>query len=456
MSSQIQRLRGFKDVFGEEAFLFSFAEGLAEEVFRSFGYEEIRIPALEEKSLFSRALGDQTDVVQKEMYEFKDRSDLSVALRPEGTAGVVRAYLENKLDKIHGSAKLFYRGPMFRAERPQAGRLRQFHQLGIEHLGTSSPYADAETILCLTTYLDRLGVKDYKLRLNNLGTLEERAALKVRLTEFFRPKIGDFCDNCKSRLEKNVFRLLDCKAPECRKAVRQAGWIVPGQPILSDGTAKESHDHFRQVCEALASVNVKFEIDPFMVRGLDYYTKTVFEVSHAGLGSQDALAAGGRYDHLIETFGGDAAGAVGFAIGVERLLLSTKFTKNPAKENPIMVVAMGEDAFRLGFVLLNALRRLGIPSIMELKVRSLKSQLRVAEKSGSRWVVLIGDEEIQRRKFILKDMHAKEDKDRQAEYDLDGLMAKFLDLQRTRYIPERLEPDFIVETEKKESHAPDA
>lgn len=440
----IQRLRGFKDLFGEEAAVFAHLESVARDVFRSFDYEEIRVPALEEKSLFSRALGTETDVVQKEMYEFVDRSEAHVALRPEGTAGVVRAYIENSLDKTLGHAKLFYMGPMFRSERPQAGRLRQFHQIGVEQLGTHSPYADAETILCLTTYLERLGIKGYKLKLNNLGTFEERKALKEKLVEFFASRLKKFCPDCQRRFEKNVFRLLDCKQQECRKAVREADWIVPGKPLVDAGIGAASFGHFQEACDALRSVNMPFEIDPFMVRGLDYYTKTVFEATHPGLGSQDALAAGGRYDNLIETFGGASDGAVGFALGVERLALCTRFAKNAEKSPPLMIVTMGEDAFRLGFVLLNALRRLGVPSTMELKGRSLKSQLRVAERKNCRYVVLIGDEEIQRKVFVLKDMRATDEEGRQVEYDLEALMNKFLELYRNHYLPEQLSPDFLA------------
>jgi histidyl-tRNA synthetase len=441
MSASIQRLRGFKDVYGDESLLVAQIEKAARETFRLFDFEEIRIPVLEEKVLFTRALGSETDVVQKEMYEFQDRSDVWVAMRPEGTAGVVRAYLENKIDKVNGQAKYFYVGPMFRSERPQAGRLRQFHQIGVEQLGFSSPQSDAETILCLTTFLTKLGIRGFRVKLNNLGTTEDRNVLRERLNASFKNCLGEFCIDCKKRYEKNVFRLLDCKVPECRKAVRSTEWIKAGEPLLGPQVSKDSFDHFAAVCDSLRSVNCEFEIDPFMVRGLDYYTKTVFEVTHPGLGSQDALAAGGRYDNLIETFGGQAAGAVGFAIGIERLILSTPFTRD-AKTQPIFIAALGEDAFRLGFVVLNALRRLGIPSVMETRVRSLKSQLRVAEKRGARYVVLLGEDEIARKVFILKDMQAAADAERQIEYNLDGLMDRFLELYRTEYVPDLSRPDF--------------
>lgn len=439
--TSIQRLRGFKDTFGDESLLITQIEKIARETFGLFDFEEIRLPILEEKTLFSRALGTETDVVQKEMYEFQDRSDVWVALRPEGTASVVRAYLENKIDKINGQAKYFYLGPMFRSERPQAGRLRQFHQIGVEQLGFSSPQSDAETILCLTTFLTKLGITGFRVKLNNLGTVEDRNVLRERLASTFKSRLDEFCIDCKKRYEKNVFRLLDCKVPECRAAVRRTDWIETGKPLLGPDVSKESYDHFEAVCASLKTVNCAFEIDPFMVRGLDYYTKTVFEVTHPNLGSQDALAAGGRYDNLIETFGGQAAGAVGFAIGIERLILSTPFTRE-AKTRPIFIAALGEDAFRLGFVVLNALRRLGIPAIMETRVRSLKSQLRVAEKRGIRYVVLLGEEEIAKKIFVLKDMQAASEETRQVEYDLDSLMERFLLLYRTEYAPDQTRMDF--------------
>lgn len=438
----IQRLRGFKDLYGEEAALFSHVERVARETFRLFDFEEIRLPVLEEKGLFSRALGEQTDVVQKEMYEFKDRSDVHVAMRPEGTAGVVRAYLENKLDKSRGFARFFYIGQMFRSERPQAGRLRQFHQIGVEQLGVSSPQSDAETILSLTTYLQRLGVRGAVLKLNNLGTLEERKLLKEKLTKAVRPRLGSYCADCQKRFEKNVFRLLDCKVRECRAEVRKVDWIKPGEPLLPVESAAESVAHFAAVCEALTSVKQPFTIDPFMVRGLDYYTKTVFEVTHPDLGSQDALAAGGRYDHLIENFGGEPAGAVGFALGVERLLLCTPFSPNALKPPPVMIAALGEAPFHLGFTLLDALRHFGLPAVMELKSRSLKSQLRIAEKRGCRYVVLIGEDEIAKKKFILKDMHAGSEDKKQIEIGLDDLMNTFKKIYEDIYAPQLHAPDF--------------
>ena len=405
-----QRLRGTKDIYGSEAALFERIERAARETFYLFGFEALHTPILEEKQLYTRALGSETDVVQKEMYAFTDRSETQVALRPEGTAGVVRAYLENNFDKTKGLCKFFYGGPMFRSERPQAGRLREFHQIGVEQLGTESPYADAETIQCLAFFLNRAGVHDFQLKMNNLGTFDERQKFQGVLREYFKPHVGArftapaLCDDCQRRFEKNVFRILDCKNESCRK-------IIQKSPIISDYLTTESKDHFATVLAALNRVGahgrapLQYAIDPYMVRGLDYYTKTVFEVSHPKLGSQDAVAAGGRYDQLIETFGGPSLGAVGFAVGVERLVICmTPEEKNAEWQNCVFIATLGDAAFQKGFELLTDLRSQGIPCAMDFHSKSLKSLMRSADKNKSRAVIILGDEELQEKKFVLKDM----------------------------------------------------
>lgn len=398
---EFQRLRGFKDLFGEEAERFTQAESAARRVFGAFGYREIRVPFLEEKNLFVRALGDATDVVQKEMYEFTDRSDTRVALRPEGTAGVVRAYLENHLDKTQGLAKLFYMGAMFRGERPQAGRLRQFHQIGVETLGTDSPLADAESILCLAAFLDAAGAGGYRIKVNNLGTFEDRAQYKEQLRVFFRDKLSGLCEDCLARLDKNVFRLLDCKVEACRKTARQA-------PVIDGALSDPSKAHFEEVVRFLTQAGVAFERDPYMVRGLDYYTKTVFEVTHPKLGAQDALGAGGRYDKLIETFGGSPAGAVGFAVGVERLLMASSASgdapDSSLRQDTVFVALLGPKAMEPGFKLVHALRTAGVRALMDYAPKSLKSQLRSANDEKARWVIIAGEDELSRGELALKDL----------------------------------------------------
>jgi len=410
----LQCLTGFHDIYGDKARLFNKAESTAREVFRNFGFEEIKTPILEKKELFARALGSETDVVQKEMYGFLDRSKVSVALRPEGTAGVVRAYLENNFDKTKGLAKFYYMGPMFRSERPQAGRLRQFHQIGAEQLGTDSPYADAETIHCLAVFLERVGVGDYKIKLNNLGTFEERDIYSKAIHQYLMDHHDLLCEDCKSRYRrKNFLRILDCKNEVCRNVIRKG-------PVISDILTTKSRDYFTQVKMALDGAHIKYNEDPFLIRGLDYYTKTVFEVTHPKLGAQDAVAAGGRYDGLIESFGGPKAGAVGFALGVERLLMCMvgAYCNTPLHENSFFIVALGEAAFREAFKLLSELRQKGVKASMDFSTKSMKSQMRSADKSQSRYAIILGEDELKKKSVVLKDMRDGSQK----ELSLDNLI----------------------------------
>ncbi len=395
-----QRLRGTHDIYGDDALRFQKIEATAREVFRHFGFSELRTPILEEKEVFTRALGTETDVVQKEMYEFEDRSKTRVAMRPEGTAGVVRAYLENEFDKTDGLAKFYYIGPMFRSERPQAGRLRQFHQIGVETLGADSPLADAETIQSLTMFLEKAGAGGFKLKLNNLGTFEEREAFRAVLKKYFEPYESKLCDDCKNRLNKNVFRLLDCKVESCRAIARKS-------PPITDHLTAESKAHFDAVRKFLEKAGIVFEIDAYMVRGLDYYTKTVFEVTHPGLGAQDALGAGGRYDRLIESFGGPKTGAVGFAVGIERLLICLgEAKKESAYQDSFFIATLGDTAQAEGFALLSKLRTAGLPALMDLASKSLKGQMRLADKHKCRYTVILGDNELKEGKFSLKNMES--------------------------------------------------
>ncbi len=396
---KIQRPRGTHDLYGKDAKRFRFVYDTARQVFEYFGFEELQTPFLEEKELFVRALGNETDVVQKEMYELEDRSGLRLALRPEGTAGIVRAYLENNFDKTEKLSKFYYSGAMFRSERPQKGRQRQFHQVGVEELGTMSPCADAEVIHCLTSLLDRLGIKGYELKINNLGTFEDRKAFQKALFKYFTPLQASLCADCQRRLESNVLRLLDCKVGSCRK-------LAHDSPLLNDYLQPSSQSHYAQVCQLLDEAGILYTQDRFIVRGLDYYTKTVFEVSHANLGAQDAVAAGGRYDSLIETFGGSQGGAVGFAVGVERLLMLVEETASSADEyeSACFIAVLGEVAFKEGLRLLFSLRKNQVKTAMDFESKSLKSQMRTADKIKSRFVIIIGEDEIKARKFNLKDM----------------------------------------------------
>ncbi|MCG3176474.1 MAG: Histidine--tRNA ligase [Candidatus Omnitrophica bacterium] len=423
----IQRLKGTEDILGDRAVAFERVESAARKVFKDFGFKELRTPYLEEKDLFCRALGSGTDVVQKEMYEFRDKSDELVALRPEGTAGVVRAYLENNCHKTESLSKFFYVGPMFRRERPQKGRLRQFHQLGVEQLGADSPLSDAETIHCLAVFLETIGLKagDYRVKLNNIGYPEERRAYRAVFGAYLTAHRAELCEDCHVRLEHNVLRVLDCKQERCRQLVRASG---AGR--LADHLSDDSKRHHEAVQRALDAVGVRHEEDPFMIRGLDYYTKTVFEFTHAKLGSQDALAAGGRYDGLVELFGGPRTGAVGFAAGLERLLIALQAQAPEAAENgyedTCFVIARGEEPLNEAYALLARLRRAGLAAVMDLRPdRSFKSLFNQANKVRARWAIVLGEDELKTRTVKIKDLQHSQER----SFPLDGLEAVVKDIR---------------------------
>lgn len=393
--------------------MFERVEAAARKVFKVFGFKELRTPYLEEKDLFCRALGFGTDVVQKEMYEFKDKSEELVALRPEGTAGVVRAYLENHFHKTEPLSKFFYVGPMFRRERPQKGRLRQFHQLGVEQLGAESPLSDAETIHCLSVFLAEIGIPagDYRVKLNNIGYPEERREYRAKLGGYLSERKSELCEDCRVRLEHNVLRVLDCKEERCRALVRGAG---AGK--LADHLSEDSRGHHAAVQRALDAVGVRHEEDPYMIRGLDYYTKTVFEFTHAKLGSQDALAAGGRYDGLVELFGGPKTGAVGFAAGLERLLIALQAQSVAAApedvfEEAFFLIARGEEPLAEGFRILARLRRDGVNAVMDLRPdRSFRSLFNQANKVRARYAIVLGEDELKAGIFKIKDLRHSQEK----------------------------------------------
>lgn len=397
--SKINALRGTQDLWGDEAKSWEKVEARSIEVFECFGYQPIRTPLIESTSLFSRSIGSQTDIIQKEMYSFLDRSKNQISLRPEATASVVRAYVEHHLDKKGAGSKFYYSGPMFRGERPQAGRLRQFHQMGVETLGVTHPYADVETILCLNSLLKHLGIEGAKLKLNNLGSFEERAKYESALRKYFQPHRKDLCQDCQERLSKNVFRILDCKEENCRRA-------ADSSPVILDFVSKKDQEHFDTVTSLLKSLGVNFEINPRIVRGLDYYTRTVFEVTHPDLGSKDALLAGGRYDALIVELGGESPGAVGFALGVERLLMILKAKGKNFKDSSVSVfiVALGDRAYQEAFSIAQLLRESCVPTHMDLEAKSLKAQLRQADRVNARFCLIIGEDEIEKGKAVLRNM----------------------------------------------------
>lgn len=406
---QIKSIRGTQDILPDEAARWVAVENLARELFARYGYSEIRTPIIEETALFKRSIGDTTDIVQKQMFSFKDRGERDITLRPEATASVVRAYLEHNLDKKQTLTKLFYIGPMFRAERPQAGRQRQFHQIGVEAIGSASPYLDAEVIELLVDFLKQAGVRDFEIKLNSLGCAEDKKKINVLFKKELKARVKNLCDDCQTRVEKNVFRVLDCKNPECKK-------VIAGLPSILDDICRDCRLHFDAVKAVLDSLGVKYVVDNHLVRGLDYYTKTAFEVTSRKLGGQDAIAAGGRYDNLIKDLGGTAAPAIGFAIGVERLLLaSVQCSVDSGQWKKIYIATLGETAQKKGFQIAAELRKSGIACEMGYEEKSLKAQLRQASGSGCTYAAILGEDELKKNKIILRDMAASQ----QNEIDLD-------------------------------------
>ncbi|MDD5173396.1 MAG: histidine--tRNA ligase [Candidatus Omnitrophica bacterium] len=409
-------LRGMNDILPGVSRIWQDVEKNAISVLRQFGYSEIRTPVMEEKGLFVKSVGGETDIVTKEMFSFRDRGERDVVLRPEGTAPIVRAYLEANLHKTDPFQKFYYIEPMFRSERPQAGRLRQFHQIGAEVIGSLNPVVDAEIILLLAAILDKNGIKDYTIRLNNLGCHDD----KIRLSGALKAQLSDkevlLCDDCKKRLQKNPLRVLDCKKDSCRNIARSALKSI-------DFLCENCKNHFAGVKECLkgTSAEKKCVDDPYIVRGLDYYTSTVFEVSHPALGAQDAIGAGGRYDNLVKDMGGPALGAVGFALGVERMLMArSKDTAVFKGSATVYVATIGEKAAKEGFKITNELRIAGIECNMNYEGSSLKSQMRDADKLGSVLTIIIGDDELAKGEIVLRDMRTKEQ-----------ISAKFTDMLKT-------------------------
>ncbi|MBU1044223.1 MAG: histidine--tRNA ligase [Candidatus Omnitrophica bacterium] len=396
---KISCLKGVQDILPDQIPQWNYLHTLAHEIFSCYGYKQIIIPIIEESALFTRSIGQQTDIVEKEMYTFVDRGMRKIALRPEATASVVRAYLEHGLDKTNDS-KLFYSGAMFRGEKPQAGRNRQFYQIGIEALGTYNPFLDAEVIKLAVDYLKAIGLKDFKLLINSVGNTKDKHDFGDSLKDFLKDKQADLCDSCKSRYERNVLRILDCKSRNCKKILEQA-------PIIIDNLSEESTEHFAILKNALEGLNVKYQVIPHLVRGLDYYTNTVFEITHDKLGAQNTILAGGRYNNLIADLGGQPSGAVGFACGVERLLLAAQAEaiEFPIQEKPaVFVIGLGDEAYIKGFKIADQLRQQQIITHFDFQKRSLKAQMRQANKLNCAYVLILGDDELANNNIQLKNM----------------------------------------------------
>lgn len=397
----IHGIKGVKDILPDESRRWQTIETAARRAASLYGFQEIRVPIFEVTELFARSIGATTDIVEKEMYTFQDRDGTSLTLRPEATAGVVRAYIEHSLSGQPTTQKLFYLGPMFRHERPQAGRLRQFHQFGVESFGSSSPHADVEVISLLLRFLTGLGLTGLTLELNSLGDTSDRLAYKAVLVDFLKTVEARLCANCRRRMQTNPLRVLDCKVPECRLATEQA-------PKIIDLLSPPARAHFEQVTEGLAALGISYTLNPRLVRGLDYYTLTTFEVTNSNLGAQNAVGAGGRYDGLVKALGGSATPAVGFAVGLERVAHLLPDQAVAAPERLVFVAAIGAAGSRTGIRILDALRAAGVRADTDLRGASLKAQLRHADRLGASFVVIIGDDEVAQGMALIRNMVTKE------------------------------------------------
>ena len=407
----IKGIKGVKDILPEETPQWRFIEDAARRWALCYGYQEIRIPIFELTALFARSIGAATDIVEKEMYTFPDRDGTSLSLRPEGTAGTVRAFIEHNRAADPLPQKYFYIGPMFRHERPQAGRLRQFHQFGVEFFGTSDPRADIEVIALLWRLLSDLALPNLTLEINSLGSSGDRAAYKPILLAFLRHQESRLCANCRRRMDRNPLRVLDCKVPDCRAATELA-------PKLTDHLSPDARAHFDQVLAGHVAIGIPYRLNPRLVRGLDYYCLTSFEITSTHLGAQNAVGAGGRYDGLVKTLGGPSVPAIGFAVGLERVsLMLPEASLSSLNECLYYVAAFGEEGIKLGFVLLDELRGVGISAQCDYRATTLKGHLRQADRSKCRYAILLGDDEAARGSVILRNLESKA----QEELPLVGL-----------------------------------
>ena len=396
----IKGIKGVKDILPEETPRWRVIEEAARDAALRYGFQEIRIPIFEVTTLFARSIGATTDIVEKEMYTFADRDGTSLTLRPEGTAGTVRAFIEHNRAADPLPQKYFYLGPMFRHERPQAGRLRQFHQFGVESFGTSDPRADIEVVALLWRFLSDLALPDLTLELNSLGSSADRAAYLPLLVSFLKEQESRLCSNCRRRIETNPLRVLDCKVPGCLAATDKA-------PRLTDHLSLEARTHFDHVREGLTAIGIPYRLNHRLVRGLDYYCLTAFEITSRHLGAQNAVGAGGRYDGLVDSLGGPSVPAVGFAVGLERVSLMLPDGTTPSQVPTIYVAAFGVEGSRAGIVLTEEIRRAGLRALTDYRATSLKAHLRQADRAGCSFAVLLGDDEVGRGSAILRNMQSK-------------------------------------------------
>ncbi len=401
----IKAVTGTKDILPSEILKWNYIERIIKEIFRVFNYKEIRTPVFEETSLFARGIGEETDIVGKEMYTFFDRSETSLTLKPEMTASVVRSFIEHSLGKQQSLNKLYYISPMFRQERPQAGRFRQFHQFGAEAIGSTSPLLDIEMIQMPFAILTKLGLDNLTVKINSLGTPASREAYKNHLREFLIDKKDMLSEDSSKRFNKNILRIFDSKAENDQEILKDA-------PLLIDYLDEESKNDFEEVKNILTKIDIPFEIDPRLVRGLDYYTKTTFEIISSSVGSQNALCGGGRYDLLVEELGGSQTPGVGFAAGIERILLACENEKSlnlPEEKIDIYIILINKDLSGKIFEIASSLRKQELVIEFDYLHRSVKAQMREANKLNSRLVLFVGGEEYQAGSYKLKNMESGEE-----------------------------------------------
>lgn len=396
--------KGTKDMMPDQAYKWHYIEKAFTEICRKYGFDEIRTPVFEHTELFQRGVGDTTDIVQKEMYTFQDYGKRSITLKPEGTSPVVRAYTEHKLYAGVQPTKLYYNIPCFRYEKPQSGRLREFHQFGVETFGTADMMADAEIISLAYDFLQEMGITDIELRINSVGCPHCRKKHREALREFLKPKYDQLCDTCKDRFDRNPMRIIDCKSPVCHE-------LVQGAPMMIDYMCDDCADAFEQLKSNLDAMGIEYMVDPGIVRGLDYYTKTAFEFVTTKIGAQGTVCGGGRYDHLVEEIGGPATPGVGFGLGKERLLLTMEACgveiPEPAGAD-VFIAVMGDEAKAAGLKLMRELRQNGLAVQMDIMGRNIKNQFKYANRIHASKTVVIGQDELENDSFTIKNMETSE------------------------------------------------
>ncbi|SDC64610.1 MULTISPECIES: histidine--tRNA ligase [unclassified Candidatus Frackibacter] len=406
--------RGTNDILPEESLKWQYVEETAQDIFKRYNYQEIRTPIFEDTNLFQRGIGETTDIVEKEMYTFDDKGGRSITLRPEGTASVVRSFLEHKVYGQAQPTKYYYFGPMFRYERPQSGRYRQFHQLGVEVLGADNPAIDAEVIALGLQILTELGLSDLEVHLNSVGCPDCRDEYREALMDYFAPNLDDLCSDCQSRYERNPLRILDCKNENCKEYTDDA-------PEIYDSLCDECADHFDMVEKYLEELEIDYILDPRLVRGLDYYTKTAFEIIYTGLGAQDTIFGGGRYDGLAEEVGGREIPGIGFAMGMERIILALEEQEVDlplTTDLDLFITTIGQPAQEAAFKYLYQLRKAGLRVEMDHLDRSVKGQMKCADRNNAQYSIILGGNELEKGVATIREMKTGE----QEEIELDNLI----------------------------------